>query len=100
MTAAQRDFLVSLAYLFLYHQAFDKAAVLYAALRVLAPEDRAIGQALGYCWLRQGNPAKALTLLDELGDDAPEDATAQSLRAECLVALGRLSEAQALWEKP
>ncbi|CAK0749590.1 hypothetical protein CCP4SC76_2020026 [Gammaproteobacteria bacterium] len=99
MTATHRDFLASLAYLFLYHQAFDKAAVLYAALRILAPEDRTIVQALGYCWLRQGDPAKALALFEAFPEDvSPEDVTSRHLRAECLIVLGRPAEARVLWE--
>lgn len=94
MNADHRDFLASLAYLFLYHRLLPKAEILYSALRILDPENRSLDLALGYCWLQQNQPTKTLTLLDELGDTT--DSVTIQLRVECLLALGRWSEARTL----
>lgn len=84
-----------LAYGFLQHAQPDKAVALLEALDALRPGDRHTLLTLATAHLRSGAASRALHVLGRVstGEDAP--VTADLLRAQALVTLGRHDEARA-----
>ena len=101
LTAAQRDALWNLGYVYLRHRQADKARTVFAALCALFPHQPAFALALAYAELLAGRPRQALAGLDRTRQQQPQqtalggaEAVLRLLRGRALAALGRDDEAR------
>jgi tetratricopeptide (TPR) repeat protein len=103
MTAAARDFLGLLGFVFLEHGQAEKAVAVFEALSALAPDDAAASQRLGFAYLLGRRHAEALrhaeAHLDRFPTDPDLDAV-RRLRGRALWHLGRPNEARRAAARP
>lgn len=85
----QKEFLLTLAYLYLQNAKWDRALVVLRALEILAPDDVRVSRCLACAYLHTGD-LQAAWRAAEAGFRAPE--TREQDEA------GRLLKAQILWQ--
>ena len=89
----QKDLLCILGYLYQQHGRSSHAAILFAALHALDPEDTFVARSLAHAFIGSGQPEDALAILDALLDRGDTAALTHVLRSQALVQCGRLPEA-------
>ena len=94
MTTEEQTFLFLLGFVYLQNARPDKAAVLYAALDRLAPNQPKVLCALALAQVRSGKGQRALDSLDRLAMAGGIDAAFHLLRAQALSLLERNEESQ------
>lgn len=93
MPPSQREALALLGYFYLQNKRAQQAMTIFAALDVLAPDDRSVLTSLALSQIRAGKPERALNTLDRLAMRGFADGSFHLLRAQALFALERRPEA-------
>lgn len=98
MERGQRDLLSILAYFYLCHDRPEKAAVLYALLDVVAPDDPPTLKGQAVALMQDGKPDQALAVLDRLSSLGSGGASMHLLRSQALRATGDIVAAEAAFD--
>jgi tetratricopeptide (TPR) repeat protein len=99
MAPDEREFLSILGYFYLQNQKFDKAVVLFEALRELLPGDRLVAKSLCYAYLMTEQYTAALKIAEwvDSGQSPAEDGhIGLVLKSKSLWGVGRTDEARQL----
>jgi len=93
LLAVQKDLLRILGYSYQRNGRVEQAAIIFAALHALDPDDGFVARSLACAYVRSGKPEQALMLLDRLLDQGDASALTHLLRGQALGLLGRIAEA-------
>ena len=99
MNETQKEFLTVLGYFFIQAGKFDKALVLFKALKEFSPDDDHIMKSLSYLFLVAGENEEALEWAEKYLARQTEDSETglvHLLKGRSLWRLGRKEEAQGL----
>jgi len=99
VTPDERQFLRTVAWLFLRHGQVSRALAVCEALREDDPRDAAAAAALAHLLLREGHADRALDALRDADVPPPLAHASAVLETRALRALGRAPEAAARWSR-
>ena len=87
-----RDMLRLLGYIYLQNGRAREAAILLSAICAVDPNDRAASESLACAYLRSGDPASALQVLEGFPERFEMTALGHLLRSQALGATGHKAE--------
>ena len=101
MEERERDFLATIAYVYLRHGDAENAAAVLEAVSEARPHDQDIARMLAYAYLQLRQFRNCLELTDFLlgGNGVNESTLVWLLRSRALYGMGRRQEAMELWRQ-